>query len=288
MRMAFKRAGRAGVVSALMVTVFGCGGDSKQEIQPEPLSITRVGFVRRQPRSAVIRWKTTVPSTGVVRYGLHPDSLGHKAQSGPADSEHRVTLGPLSHSTRYFYQITATEKGGQTATSNVGELNTPLGRRLALINTSLGDITVELFGNIAPGHVTNFSDLSRQGFYDGTTFHRVIPGFMIQGGDPNSRDRDPSNDGRGGPGYTQPAEISAPHLRGSLAAARTSNPEKRSSGSQFYICVAPQPGLDQAGYTVFGQTVSGMDVVDRIVAVKRDGNDNPLNRIVIEGIRLVD
>lgn len=129
----------------------------------------------------------------------------------------------------------------------------------ATIETARGDIVVELYPKAAPQTVNNFVFLARSGFYDGLTFHRVEPGFVIQGGDP-------SGDGTGGPGYTLPAEIELPHVEGAIAMARLGdqvNPERRSSGSQFYITLAPVHQLDGA-YTVFGQVVEGMDVVKAI------------------------
>lgn len=129
----------------------------------------------------------------------------------------------------------------------------------ARIVTAKGDVVVELRPDAAPRHVENFVELATSGFYDGLTFHRVVPDFVVQGGDP-------AGDGTGGPGYTLPAEISLPHTEGALAAARRAdevNPERESSGSQFYITLAPQPNLD-GQYTVFGYVVEGMDVVRRI------------------------
>lgn len=130
----------------------------------------------------------------------------------------------------------------------------------AVIKTSKGDITVELFAKEAPLSVTNFKQLADGGFYNNLTFHRVVANFVIQGGDPEGT-------GRGGPGYTIPAEINPhKHIEGALAWARLGdevNPQKRSSGSQFYITLAPTPFLD-GGYTVFGQTLAGMDVVKKI------------------------
>jgi peptidylprolyl isomerase/peptidyl-prolyl cis-trans isomerase B (cyclophilin B) len=118
-----------------------------------------------------------------------------------------------------------------------------------------GEITIEFFPEDAPKTVENFVALAKKGFYDGLTFHRVIPGFMAQGGDPTGT-------GSGGPGYTIKDEFNKrKHVRGTVAMARTSAPN--SAGSQFYICFAPQPHLD-GSYTVFGQVVSGMDVVDHI------------------------
>lgn len=142
---------------------------------------------------------------------------------------------------------------------------------------AVGDIVLKFFHDVAPGHVKNFTDLARKGFYNGTTFHRVIPGFMIQGGDPNSKNANRSSHGIGGPGYTIKAEFnSKPHKRGVLSMARANDPN--SAGSQFFICVADANFLDWQ-YTAFGEVVSGMDVADKVVNMKRDGNDNPLERI---------
>jgi cyclophilin family peptidyl-prolyl cis-trans isomerase len=148
----------------------------------------------------------------------------------------------------------------------------------AIIDTKFGKITLKFFPEVAPGHVKNFIDLAKKGYYDGTTFHRVIPGFMIQGGDPNSKNSDKSTHGMGGPGYTIKAEFNdRPHKRGTLSTARFGNlPD--SAGSQFFICVANKPQLDRQ-YTVFGEVASGMDVADKIVSQPRDGNENPNERI---------
>jgi peptidyl-prolyl cis-trans isomerase B (cyclophilin B) len=142
--------------------------------------------------------------------------------------------------------------------------------------TPMGEIVLRFFPEVAPGHVNNFLKLAREGFYNGTTFHRVIPGFMIQGGDPNSKKSDRSLHGMGGPGYTIKAEFnSKPHRRGIVSMARSNDPD--SAGSQFFICVADSNFLDWQ-YTVFGEVVSGMDVVDKVVNMRRDGRDNPLER----------
>jgi peptidyl-prolyl cis-trans isomerase B (cyclophilin B) len=143
--------------------------------------------------------------------------------------------------------------------------------------SSLGEIVLRFFPDVAPGHVNNFVKLSKEGFYNGTTFHRVIPGFMIQGGDPNSKNPDRSTHGMGGPGYKVKAEFnSKPHKRGVLSMARANDPD--SAGSQFFICVAEANFLDWQ-YTVFGEVISGMDVADKVVNMKRDGRDNPLERV---------
>ncbi len=147
----------------------------------------------------------------------------------------------------------------------------------AVIETKFGNIELKFFPDVAPNHVNNFIELAKKGFYDGTTFHRVIPGFMIQGGDPNSKNADKATHGMGGPGYTVKAEFSdKPHKRGTLSMARAADPN--SAGSQFFICVADAPFLNKQ-YTVFGEVVSGMDVADKIVSQPRDRRDNPNERI---------
>ena len=147
----------------------------------------------------------------------------------------------------------------------------------AIIRTNLGDITLKFFPEVAPNHVNNFIELAKKGFYNGTTFHRVVPKFVIQGGDPNSKNPDRSKHGMGGPGYQVKAEFNKkPHRRGTLSMARSAHPD--SAGSQFFICVADIPSLD-GQYTVFGEVVKGIEVVDKIVSQSRDGNDNPKDRI---------
>ena len=156
---------------------------------------------------------------------------------------------------------------------------------VAVLDTQLGRIVFEFFPEVAPKHCEAFKALAHSGFYDGTTFHRVIPGFMIQGGDPNSKDDDRSNDGMGNPGYTLPAEFNdKPHLRGTVSMARTMDPN--SAGSQFFICVASVPHLDRQ-YTVFGQVIEGLEVIDKIVAVPRDPADNPLEPVHMQKARVV-
>jgi cyclophilin family peptidyl-prolyl cis-trans isomerase len=156
-----------------------------------------------------------------------------------------------------------------------------------VIVTNLGEIEIELYMDQTPKHAENFVKLVNEGFYVGTTFHRVVPGTLIQGGDPRSKDSDPNNDGTGGPGYKIDAEIKLPHLRGTIAAARLSdqiNPQKQSNGSQFYICIRDLPQLDKAGYTVFGKVISGMETVDKIGKLKIDGRQRPNRRIVMERV----
>ena len=150
-------------------------------------------------------------------------------------------------------------------------------QEIAVIETKFGKIEMEFFEDKAPGHVKNFKDLAKKGFYDGTIFHRVIPGFMIQGGDPNTKSDDRSNHGMGGPGYSIKAEFNdTPHKRGILSMARSQDPN--SAGSQFYIVVKDSAFLD-GQYTAFGKVLSGMTVADQIVNAPRDRRDNPNERI---------
>lgn len=181
----------------------------------------------------------------------------------------------------------------------------------AVVETDFGNMKIELYDS-TPLHKENFIKLANEGFYDDLLFHRVIKGFMIQGGDPDSKGADPAKRlGGGGPGYTIPAEIGAPHFKGTLCAARTGagNPEKRSSGSQFYITqgapinanqittyerqknityspeqkakyaeLGGSPSLDM-DYTVFGEVVEGMEVIDKIASVQTAPGDRPLEDV---------
>ena len=178
------------------------------------------------------------------------------------------------------------------------------------IETSFGNMEIMLY-NSTPGHRDNIVKLVKEKFYDGLLFHRVIDGFMIQGGDPDSRGAGPKvNLGGGGPGYTIPEEIGAPHLKGALAAARTPNPEKNSSGSQFYIVhgkklsdreidnfenrnkvkyneeqrriykeIGGSPMLDM-GYTVYGEVTKGLEVVDKIAVTPKNG-ERPIENVTM-------
>ena len=143
----------------------------------------------------------------------------------------------------------------------------------AIIKTSFGNIKFSLLSDIAPETVRNFSQLAKSGFYNETLFHRVIPGFMIQGGDPNTKNPDKSTWGQGGPGYNLKAEFNTrSHLRGIVSMARANDPD--SAGSQFFIVTSDSTFLDRQ-YTVFGEVVDGMEVADKIVNLPRDGNDCP-------------
>ncbi|MFP4458028.1 MAG: peptidylprolyl isomerase [Candidatus Zixiibacteriota bacterium] len=153
------------------------------------------------------------------------------------------------------------------------------------METSKGTMKIELYSDHAPKHAWNFVKLTQEDFYDGLTFHRIIPNFMIQGGDPDGT-------GRGGPGYTIDAEISPElsHVKGSLAAARKGdqvNPEKKSSGSQFYICHVATPHLD-GEYTIYGQVTEGMDVIDKIASVETGAMNKPVEDVLINDIKILE
>lgn len=149
---------------------------------------------------------------------------------------------------------------------------------------ALGDIVIELFPDVAPKHVHNFDSLVSIKFYDGTAFHRVIPGFMIQGGDPNSKSKPRGTWGMGDPSQTRvPAEFnSTSHERGILSAARSNDPN--SAASQFFICVGKADWLD-GQYSAFGKVLSGMEVVDKVVNAQRDENNNPLEKIEMKIVK---
>lgn len=156
-------------------------------------------------------------------------------------------------------------------------------QEVAVIETNMGTIVFKFHPEVAPKTVDNFRKLANEKFYDGIKFHRVIPDFMIQGGDPNSRDADRSRHGKGGPGYTIPAEFSPlKHKRGIVSMGRKGN-DINSAGSQFFIVVKDSSSLD-GQYTIFGEVIQGMDVVDNVVNAKRDGNDNPIDPVIMNRV----
>ena len=153
-----------------------------------------------------------------------------------------------------------------------------------IIETNLGTIVFKLFPDLAPETVRNFEKLAKDGFYNGTLFHRVIPGFMIQGGDPNTKSGNKSTWGMGGPGYTVKAEFSSrSHHRGIVSMARAQDPN--SAGSQFFIVTTDSTFLDRQ-YTVFGEVLEGMDIADKIVNLQRDRNDCPLEEAKMTSVKV--
>ena len=158
--------------------------------------------------------------------------------------------------------------------------------KVAEIQTTAGDIHIRFFPEVAPNHVKNFIDLAQSGFYEGIKFHRVIPGFMIQVGDPNTISGNPATWGSGGSPNKLKAEFNnISHKRGIISAARTQDPN--SASSQFFIVVADSPFLDRQ-YTVYGEVIKGMDVADKIVSAPRDANDRPNNPTSITKVTIRD
>ncbi len=158
--------------------------------------------------------------------------------------------------------------------------------KVAELHTTAGEIDIRFFPDVAPNHVRNFIDLAQQGFYDNTKFHRVIPGFMIQGGDPNTISGDPYSWGTGGSPNRLKAEFNKiPHRRGIVSMARSNHPD--SASSQFFIVVADSTFLDNQ-YTVFGEVTKGMDVADKIVSAPKGANDRPNDPVAITKIVIRD
>ena len=183
----------------------------------------------------------------------------------------------------------ATEQPGASATTAITEEKKTMAdyqNKVAEIHTTAGEIDIRFFPDVAPNHVKNFIDLAQKGFYAGTKFHRVIPGFMIQGGDPNTKSSDTSTWGMGGSGTKVNAEFSEiPHKRGIVSMARSNDPN--SASSQFFIVVKDSSFLDRQ-YTVFGQVTKGMDVADKIVSGSRNASDRPDKPVAIEKIVIRD
>ena len=180
-------------------------------------------------------------------------------------------VGTTKLKTLFFSSEGGSASGGKESKSS-----------MVVLKTNFGDIALKLFDNDAPKTVANFTKLAKEGFYDKTKFHRVIPDFMIQGGDPNSKDDDWSNDGMGGPGYKFEDEINSRKLvKGALAMA---NSGPNTNGSQFFIVTAQAtPWLD-GKHTVFGEVTSGMEVVSKIEKLSKDKNDHPLQDAVINTV----
>ena len=180
------------------------------------------------------------------------------------------------------YAVSSAEK---KASGKGGSELEKLKNTKAVIETKLGSIELKFFPDVAPNHVKNFIKLAKDGFYNGTIFHRAIPGFMIQGGDPNTKGQDKATYGMGGPSHKVKAEFNnISHKRGILSMARSMDPD--SAGSQFFIVVKDSTFLDNQ-YTVFGEVTKGMDVADKIVNLPRNENDLPDERIEMK-VKIVE
>jgi len=197
---------------------------------------------------------------------------GQPAEPGPEPSVTDLTTPEPE-------QPSAQEKPLVTLTEKLDEASLPQEIYLNISVKDFGIIVVELYGADAPKSVTNIANLAIDGFYNGLIFHRIVPGFVVQGGDPEGT-------GAGGPGYTVDAEIKHKHDKGCLAMARKPdqvNPKKASSGSQFYFCLQDIPDLD-GEYTVIGKIVEGMEVMEKLGAVKTGKKDRPLDPPVMETV----
>ncbi len=175
--------------------------------------------------------------------------------------------------------VFAAEEKKETSSMNTSN-------EVAVIKTSEGEMVAKFWPDVAPKTVENFKKLARQGFYDGTAFHRVIKGFMIQGGDPLTKDESKQASwGTGDPGYKIPAEFNEnSHTRGVLSMARSNDPN--SAGSQFFICHGNPTFLDRQ-YTAFGKLIKGDEVLEKIATTKTGSGDRPLKRVNVESIKIV-
>jgi cyclophilin family peptidyl-prolyl cis-trans isomerase len=205
-------------------------------------------------------------------------SGGDTSGTAPVDSTMTTTTDTTTSAAETTTPVTAPAQQEKPMSS--------YDNKVAEIHTSAGEIDIRFFPDVAPNHVKNFIDLAEKGFYNGTKFHRVIPGFMIQGGDPNTKSGDPTMWGTGGSGTNVKAEFNnVKHKRGIVSMARSGHPD--SASSQFFIMVNDYPSLDNQ-YSVFGQVTKGMDVADKIVSAPKGPNDRPNNPTSIDKIVIRD
>src|SRR5579859_1859420 len=202
----------------------------------------------------------------------------------PSESANTATSTDTTVTATTSSATASAQPASEPATaSTAAEENRPMSDytdKVAELHTTAGEIDIRFFPDVAPNHVKNFIDLAQKGFYNGTKFHRVIPGFMFQSGDPNTKTNDTSSWGTGGSGKNVAAEFNTiSHKRGIVSMARASDPN--SASSQFFIVVKDSPFLDRQ-YTVFGQVTKGMDVADKIVNAPRHANDRPNSPTTIE------
>jgi len=235
---------------------------------------------------------TTGTGTGATTATATPPTLGDETTgtTGTLSTVDDATTGTTGTMTTVDDETTGTT-GTLTPSDHAAGAISPtartiddLNRTVAELYTDVGVIKLRFYPSAAPNHVRNFVQLAQSGFYNGTKFHRIIPGFMIQGGDPNSIAGNPSTWGTGGSAATLRQEFNGiSHRRGILSMARSADPD--SASSQFFICVADAPFLDNK-YTVFGSVIDGMNLVDAIANAPRDHNDRPLAPISIRRIVL--
>ena len=224
-----------------------------------------------------------------VIYALLAVAVASCTPTNTANNE--TTAAPTDTTITTTSSATATEATVPPATTSsaAAEENRPMSQyenKVAELHTSAGEIDIRFFPDVAPNHVKNFIDLAEKGFYNGTKFHRVIPGFMIQGGDPNTVSGSPATWGTGGSGKNVAAEFnSISHKRGIVSMARSN--DKNSASSQFFIVTSDSTFLDNQ-YTVFGQVTKGMDVADKIVNAPKGAQDRPNSPTSIDKIVIRD
>ena len=207
-----------------------------------------------------------------------------KQEKTTTNVESYSTVAPDSSATTSAPPAATAPPAAAKASKNEEKAMSNYQDKVAELHTSAGEIDIRFFPDVAPNHVKNFIDLAEKGFYNGTKFHRVIPGFMIQGGDPNTISGSPATWGTGGSDKNVNAEFSSvKHKRGIVSMARSTDPN--SASSQFFIMVADYPSLD-GKYSVFGQVTKGMDVADKIVGAQTGQNDRPLNPTTIESVKI--
>jgi cyclophilin family peptidyl-prolyl cis-trans isomerase len=219
-------------------------------------------------------------------WGCAPKADTAETSGGTTTTSEPATTTASNETTTKEEKPPVTEEAKETNAQDPAERKPADGEEVAVMKTNLGRVVLMFFPDKAPLHVANFKKLASEKFYNGTKFHRVIPGFMIQGGDPNSKDGDRNNDGTGNSGQFIKAEFNdVKHERGILSMARSASPD--SASCQFFIMVNRYPSLD-GSYSAFGKVVEGMDVVDKIVNLERDQRDNPLpkNPAIIESITI--
>ena len=225
---------------------------------------------------------------GEGRFAHHNQEQQNQAQNNQETSSKPLTSYSKSGKSAYFKTLTLAEIDALLEKVKAAPLVGVADDEVGIIETELGRIVLGFYPDVAPQHCQAFKRLANAGFYDGTTFHRVVPSFIIQGGDILSRDADSSNDGTGTAGFRLPAEFSSlQHDRGTLSMARLPS-DVNSAGSQFFICVAPSWQLN-GQYTIFGRVLEGMDVVDQIVATSGTNTQkqNPDNPVVMKKVRVL-
>ena len=250
-----------------------------------PVALPAAAAPANQTHSVIIAAAPVVPMTNAVPSA--PSPVETPAPTAVTTAPDGVMPPPVLTATPVTNSVpteTSTAVSVGSTPPSASTSATEASDQVVVLQTSFGRIVLQLDDFAAPKTCANFRKLVANGFYNGTIFHRVIPNFMIQGGDPNTKTEDRSIYGQGGPGYTVPPEIALHHDRGGVAMARLpdgANPQRNSNGSQFYICVAPCPSLDDK-YTVFAHVISGMDVAIKIANASRDKRDDPLERIAMD------